>query len=113
MENNSSSIESLIGRIANYGKASYKIIQLKAADKTAQLAAAAFSKAVILVLFFAFALMASIGLSLWLGELLGRTCYGFFCVSGFYGILIVIVHFIFRDAIETRIGNLVIAGLRK
>ncbi|WP_410960347.1 hypothetical protein, partial [Salmonella sp. SAL4431] len=35
-------------------------------------------------IFFFFFTILNIGISLWIGELLGKTYYGFFAVSGFY-----------------------------
>jgi hypothetical protein len=45
------------------------------------------------VLFF---LILNIGVALWLGDLLGKSYYGFFAVSGFYAVL-ALFFFIFRD----------------
>jgi hypothetical protein len=113
MEENSDTLESLIGRIENYGKTSYKLVQLRTVNKTAKLAATIFSGAAYILLLSILVLMANLGLCFWLGEILGRTCYGFFCVSGFYAVLSLILYFVFDDPMKERISNFVIEHLRK
>jgi hypothetical protein len=113
MEENLNTVETLIGRIGDYGRATYRVIRLKAVDKTAEVVASLFSKAIIFLTFLLFTLMASCGVSFLLGEWLGRIGYGFLFVAAFYGVLSLIIYFVFRDTIKARVANRLISQLLK
>lgn len=85
-EDKSGVFEALIEKAEAYGKTSFELFRLKSVDKAANLVSSAVSRAVAFVFIFMFAGLASIGVSLWLGDVLGRVYYGFFCVAGFYGL---------------------------
>jgi hypothetical protein len=113
MEENLNTAETLVGRIGDYGRASYKVIRLKAVDKTAELVASLLSNAIIFLTFLLFALMVSCGVSFLLGEWMGRIGYGFLFVAAFYGVLSLMMYFVFRDKIKKRVANRVISQLLK
>ena len=104
MENKVVPVEVLIERVETYGKTSYELIRLKTIDKTADLASSFISKSMIILFVFAFGVVLNIGIALWLGDLLGKTYLGFFCVSGFYG-LVALIFYLFRAKIKEGIGN--------
>jgi hypothetical protein len=79
-------LESLIERAEAYGKTTFDLLKLKSVDKTANVVSSAVSRIVACVLLLMFLGIASIGVALWLGEIMGKVYYGFFCVAGFYGI---------------------------
>jgi hypothetical protein len=55
-----------------------------------------------------FVFVMNIGIALWLGELLGKACYGFFIVAAFYLIAGILFHFFLYKWIRKPISNLII-----
>lgn len=53
----------------------------------------------------------SIGAGLWLGELLGKTYYGFFAVAGLYLVLILVLHLFFQKWIKGIITSSILKKL--
>lgn len=95
-ENMKSSIESLIERITEYGKTNYKIVKLQLIDKVSDILSSLIPMVVIFILIGSFLVFINVGLALWLGEILGRTYYGFLAVGAFYG-LITIIFYLFMN----------------
>ena len=86
MENQVLLLETLFEKTESFTKKSAELYKLKAIDKFADVLStliARISVAVFVVLFF---LILNIGIALWLGEMFGKTYYGFFCVAGFYAL---------------------------
>jgi hypothetical protein len=113
MEDNTKLIESLLERTAEYGKASFELVKLKALDKTSDAVSSLIPHAVVLVLAAVFMLFLNLGLAFWLGEILGRTFYGFFVVAAFYGITGIVLHFFMHERIKNLIGNYFIKHMLK
>lgn len=109
MEEKSNLIESLTERIESYGKVSIELNKQRAILKTADIVSSAGSRGLAYMFFLIFLAMATIAVSLWLGELLGKTYYGFLCVAGFYGIIGTLLYFAFHNLIKTKISNLIIS----
>jgi hypothetical protein len=78
MENNTKFIDPLVERATEYGKTSYELIKLKTIDKSASLVSTLISRVAAVLFFSMFVLVFTIGAALWLGELLGKSYYGFF-----------------------------------
>ncbi len=108
MEENESPLETLLERAEEYGKTTIELVKLKTLDKTADTVASVVSRLIAFVIIFMFFLIVSIGISLWLGEILGRTCYGFFIVAAFYCIIAVIVYFFMHNRIKKLVSNFII-----
>jgi fatty acid desaturase len=113
MEDNTKLIESLLERTAEYGKASFELVKLKALDKTSDAVSSLIPHSVVLVLVAVFMLFLNLGLAFWLGEILGRTFYGFFVVAAFYGIAGIVIHFFMHDRLKKTIGNYFIKHVLK
>lgn len=105
MEDQTKFIEPLLDRAEEYGKTSYALFKLKIIDKTADLASTFFSRGAAILSIMFFLLSTNIGISLWLGDLLGKSYYGFFCVAGFYGIVGVVLYFFMHSYLKKRIGG--------
>jgi hypothetical protein len=65
------------------------------------------------VVFALFIVILSIGFSLWIGELLGKTYYGFFTIGGFYVVLAILMHYFRHPWLKLPISNSVIKQLLK
>jgi hypothetical protein len=100
--------ESLIEKAEAYGKTSYELLKLKAVDKVAGGLSSAVSQVVAFLLLFMFLGIASVGISLWLGEVLGKTYYGFFCVAGFYAIIGLALVIIKNNFIKRKVSDAII-----
>lgn len=113
MEENSSVFETLLERAEDFGKTSLDLIKLKAVDKISSGASAAASKIAggfFLLMFF---ILASVALSLWIGDLLGKSWYGFLIVAGFYGILGALLIFVKHNWLEKMVSNSIIKSMLK
>lgn len=113
MEDNTKTIESLLKNVAEYGTTSFELVKLKALDKTADAVSSFIPQSVFLALIGAFMLFLSLGIALWLGEILGKTYFGFFVVAAFYITTGIIFYFLMRKWIKKIVSNYVIKQMLK
>lgn len=111
MENQTTFVEPLFERAEEYGKTSYELFKLKTVDKTAGIASTFISRSVAILVLSMFIIIASIGIALWLGDLLGKSYYGFFFVAGFYGIVGGVLYFLMNNWIKKRVSNSIISQM--
>jgi membrane-bound ClpP family serine protease len=109
METPSSSIESLFERVEAYGKTTIELTKLKALETTTVVATSVTSRLIVFMMIAFFVLVLSIGVALFLGDLLEKTYYGFFIVAAFYLILGIILHYNLSKWINKPIGNFFIS----
>lgn len=81
-------VEMLVEKVEEYAKTSAELYKLKAIDKGTDLFTSVVSRLYIILIIALFFLLVTIGLSLYMGEVLGKTYYGFFAVAGMYLIVI-------------------------
>ncbi|SDH10317.1 hypothetical protein SAMN04488062_104135 [Flavobacterium omnivorum] len=113
MENNASTIEMLFERAEDYTRTTVELAKLNAVDKTADVMSSLLSRLTVSIVFVLFAFLANIGLSLWIGELLGKVYYGFFIVSSVY-LIVAIVLYLFKDQwLKMPISNFIIVKMLK
>ena len=108
MEKEKTFLEPLFENVEAYSKTSYELIKLKTTEKLMLTLSAFVSRGLAVLILSIFIVFIGIGLSLWLGDLLGKTYYGFFCVAGFYGIVGGILYFWMHQWIKKRISNSII-----
>jgi fatty acid desaturase len=113
MEDNVKLIESLLEKAAEYGKASYELIKLKTLDKTSDAVSSFIPHSVVFVIIAVFMLFLNLGLAFWLGEILGKTFFGFFVVAAFYGIIAIVLHFFMHKWLKKVICNYIIKNVLK
>lgn len=106
-------IEMLIDKIEQYGNTSIELYKLKAIDKTTDVFASLASRIVILMTIALFFLLLTIGIALYLGDVLGKTYYGFFVVSGFYILIAAILFLIRKPYLENTFNNYIISQIFK
>lgn len=87
METPTRSLESLVERVEQYGKSSIELYRLKAIHTSAEVVSTLAAKLAIITFFTLFFLILNIGVALWIGDLLGKSYYGFFIIAGFYAIV--------------------------
>lgn len=113
MENNASTIEMLFERAEDYTRTTVELAKLNAVDKTADVMSSLLSRLTVSIVFVLFAFLANIGLSLWIGEILGKVYYGFFIVSSVY-LIVAIVLYLFKDQwLKMPISNFIIVKMLK
>ena len=82
MENPESFIESLFEKIQAYIKTTIELTKLKLLEKVTGTASSVVATVSVVLVFALFFFVLTIGIALYLGELLGKSYYGFFIVSG-------------------------------
>jgi len=108
MEEQSGLIESLIEKGEQYGKTTIELLKLKTLDKSSDVASNLVSWLIVLIFAVLFFLILNIGVALWLGELMGKSYYGFFAISGFYGFLALIFGIFRKQLIKEPLNNSII-----
>ncbi|MDD2797292.1 MAG: hypothetical protein PHV20_01740 [Bacteroidales bacterium] len=113
MEPNAKIIETLLERAAEYGKTTYELSKLKALEKSSDLISTIIPHILVVGLTASFLLFLNIGLSLWLGEIIGKIYLGFFFVSLSYMIVALSMHFLFHKSIKRFVSNFFIKQILK
>ncbi|MFV8376137.1 hypothetical protein ACNQGC_12530 [Flavobacterium sp. GSP11] len=113
MDNFTASIETLFERAEDYTRTSAELVKLNAIDKSADVLSSLLSRLTVAIVAVMFVLLINIGLSLWLGEIIGKPYWGFFIVASVY-LVVSIILYIFKDQwIKTPISNFIITKLLK
>jgi hypothetical protein len=113
MEDNKKLVESLLEKATEYGKTSYELVKLKVLDKTSDVVSTFIPHSVVFILIASFMLFLNLGLAFWLGEILGKTFYGFFVIAGFYVITGIVIHFFMHKWLKKIVGNYFIKQVLK
>jgi hypothetical protein len=113
MDDNSKLLETLLDRATEYGKTSYELVKLKAVDKTSDVISSSVPGTVVVVLIASFMIFLNLGLAFWIGEILGKTFYGFFIVASFYLLLAVIIYLFMYKWLKKIVCNYLIRKLLK
>ena len=98
-------MELLFKIVQGYAKTSYELLKLKVLHKVTKIISLFISSVVAVIFLLMFLILINIGVALWLGGLLGKLYYGFFCVAGFYGVIGGIVYFCTQHQIRKCIGK--------
>jgi hypothetical protein len=113
MEENPNLFESLIESVTEYGKTSIELAKLKALDKTSDVVSTIIPHSFIIALIATFILFLNLGLAFWLGDILGKTYYGFFVVAAFYLLIGAIIYFFMYKWLKKIVCDIVIKKLLK
>lgn len=113
MEDKATPLETLFERAEDYSRTSIKLLKLKAIDKTAEIVSALISWIVIITIMALFFMVLNIGIAFWIGELLGKTYYGFFIVAAFYALLGIVFLIFSKQWIKKPVCNSIISQLVK
>lgn len=108
METPVSSIESLFERVEAYSKTTIELTKLKFLETTTNIVTSLVPRIGVIMMILLFALILNIGIALLLGELLGKSYYGFFIVAGFYLVAAIIFHFFLHKWIKKPLSELII-----
>ena len=113
MENNTSTIEVLFERVEDYTRTTIDLVKLNAVDKTADVLSSLLSRLTVSIVFVMFGFLVNIGLSFWIGELVGKIYYGFFIVSSIYLVLAIVLYIVKDKVLKMPISNFIIAKMLK
>ena len=108
MEDNAKLIENLWERATEYSKSTYELVKLKIIDTILDVVSSLVTRYVAWAIFLLFMLFVSFGAALWLGEILGKTYYGFFIVGAFYCVLAIIFYTLFRKRFKKLVSDYII-----
>ena len=113
MEEKATIIESLVEKAEAYGKTNIDLFKLKAVDKSADVASTIIANLSVLTVLLLFIVMGSIGVALWIGDMLGKASYGFFIVAGFYGIITLALQVFKKELLKMPLNNSIIFNFLK
>jgi hypothetical protein len=105
MENKANSFEALFERAGDYFETRLELLRLKSVDKSSDAISSFASRLAVFFIFSFSVIILSVGLSLWIGEVIGKSYYGFFIVGGAYLIVGFIVYLLRRQLIKSTIAN--------
>ena len=111
MENQTTSIEALIERVKSYVETRIDLFKLKAIDKSSSFLSLLITMIVVILVSFIFFIFINIGIALYLGDILGKSYYGFFIVAGFYLIAGLVLFSLRGKLLKTPIVNAMIKKL--
>jgi hypothetical protein len=101
-------IDELIEKGHQYGQTTFKLMKLKTLDKTSNVLSNVVSWLPALIMAFLFFFIFNIGVAIWLGDVLGKSYYGFFAVSGFYALLTLFFWLFRKPLLKNPIDNSII-----
>jgi hypothetical protein len=108
METQARLIESLFERVEVYAKTTYELSKLKLLQTTINVVNTVIPRISVIIMISLFALVLNIGIALLLGELLGKSYYGFFIVAGFYLVAAIVLHLFLHKWIKKPVSDLII-----
>lgn len=113
METNATTSENLniFEKAENYTKTSLDLVKLRTVAASADVLSTLTSKIAIFAVVAIFSMFLNVGLSLWIGTLLGAYYYGFFAMSFLYLVFAIVLYTNQHKWIKSPIGNMIISSL--
>ncbi len=108
METTTNSFESLFEKAETFGRTTYELSKLKALETTTVVASTLVARLSVVLMMSIFILVFNIGVALYLGDLLGKSYYGFFIVAAFYLVAGIVLHFFLHKWIKKPLADLII-----
>jgi uncharacterized membrane protein len=108
MDTPSNSIELLFERAEAYARTTFELSKLKLLETTNIVVTSLIARLSTILMIAMFSFVLSIAVALWLGDMLGKSYYGFFIVAGFYLVAGVVLHFFLHRWVKKPISELII-----
>ena len=108
MESPLDNIEALYDKSKEYVETQMELLRLKAIDKASTMVSSLATRLIYILVFLIGLFLLNMALGFWLGELLGKVYYGFFCLAAFYFIVGLIIFAIRKNSIGNPIRNALI-----
>lgn len=106
-------IELLFEKIEEYGKTNYELTKFELLKTTAIIVPSLIARLMVVLVFFFFMLILSMGIALWLSELLDNLYAGFFVVAAFYLVIGILFHFYLYKWIKKPVGDSIVKQILK
>ena len=103
--------EELLEDTKTYVETNVDLLKLKFVDKTSAVTSSLISIIAISAIILITIVLASIGVAIWLGKMLGEYYYGFYIVAGFFTILIIIIYLFREKWLKKPIANSLIENM--
>ncbi len=113
MKTPGSLIELLFEKIEEYSKTNYELIKFKLLKTTAIIVPSLISRLIVVLVFFFFTLILSVGIAFWLSELFDNLYVGFFIVAAFYLVIGILFHFFLYNWIKKPMGDSIVKQILK
>lgn len=110
MENKESLLETLFEKFEAYAKTSLDLLRLKTISKITDAVLSIVSKLIFFIALLFVTILLSIGLSLWIGEIIGKSYLGFFIVAAFYVLVAFILHY-FPNVVKSQVKDAIIVNM--
>lgn len=101
-------INTLIDHVEDYAKTTYELYKLKGIKKISTVVSTIITSVLFFLITILLLITLSIGFSLYLGEVLGKSHYGFMAVAGIYALILVILLVVRKSFIEATFSNMMI-----
>ena len=101
-------IESLFGQSKEYLTNRLQLYKLKAVDKTSSVVSSVILGVVLFIIFFIFFIVFNIGIALLIGDLVGKSSWGFLIWAGFYLIVGLVIFFRRDKLVKTPVTGMII-----
>jgi hypothetical protein len=111
MSQTEESLEDLLNNTEQYGRSAIEIAKLKVLQSTITVASYGIARISNLFIFLIAISLVSVGLSVWIGTMMGELYYGFFIVAGLYALLGIIQYFFLGKWIHRVIGETLIKNV--
>jgi hypothetical protein len=113
MENNAKMLELLLEKAEDFGKTSVELVKLKVLDKTSEIVSSFIPYSVVFILAASFMIFLNLGLAFYIGDILGKTYFGFFVIAAFYVLTGLVFYVFFHKRIKKYICNSIINQMLK
>lgn len=106
-------VEMLYEKAEQYVKTTLEVNRLKTIDKVTDVFASVASRFAILAIIALFFVLLTVGMALFLGELLGKNYYGFFALALFYGVMALVFIKMRKPWLDDKLNNYLINEIFK
>jgi Putative Actinobacterial Holin-X, holin superfamily III len=106
-------LESLFESTSDYVETRVELAKLKSIKKSSEVVSELISKIIIAGVIFLFLIVFNIAIGFWLGDVLGKTHYGFFLLSLIYLIIGAIVYASRDKWLKTPVANSIIKKINE
>lgn len=103
--------ETLFERAEVCSKTTLEILKLKAIDTSVDVISTFVMKLAMYMVMGLFVVIGSIGLALWIGDVLGKSYFGFFIIAGAYALLAVWLRSCLYQWVKIPVSNFIITQI--
>lgn len=105
VEENPTGLEELFAKLKDYAETRVDLVKLIAINKVSGFLSTVISMIILLMILFTTILCISLGLAIWIGQLLGATYYGFFIIAGLYLIIGLVLYANRGNILKSPVSN--------